>query len=159
MKKTLFYVAVSVLSFGSVLASAQSISTPTVDNAVVERIKTEAFENSHIMDYASWLTDVYGPRLTNTPQLLRAQNYVMGVFNELGLVNVHLHKWGPFGTGWELKRFAVHANSPYAYFPVIAYPKAWSPGYDEMQSGEVVYLDIRTPADYEKYRVNLPVSL
>jgi len=155
MKKTLFYVAVSVLSFGSVLASAQSISTPTVDNAVVERIKTEAFENSHIMDYASWLTDVYGPRLTNTPQLLRAQNYVMGVFNELGLVNVHLHKWGPFGTGWELKRFAVHANSPYAYFPVIAYPKAWSPGYDEMQSGEVVYLDIRTPADYEKYRGKL----
>lgn len=134
---------------------AQSINTPTVDREMVEKIMKEGLENSSIMNYASWLTDVYGPRLTNTPQLLRAQNYTMEVFEEIGLEDVHLHKWGPFGTGWTLKRFAMHANSPYAYFPVLGQPKAWSPGYESMQSGEAIYLKIDSPADYEKYRGKL----
>lgn len=134
---------------------SQSVSVPTFDREMVEKIKKEGLENSSIMNYASWLTDVYGPRLTNTPQLLRAQQYTMEVFEDIGLENVHLHQWGPFGTGWTLKRFAMHANSPYAYFPVLGQPKAWSPGYEHMQSGEAVYLDIQSKEDYEKYRGQL----
>ncbi|MEK6687494.1 MAG: peptidase M28, partial [Gemmatimonadota bacterium] len=38
-----------------------------VDQAAIGRIRAEAFERSQIMDIASWLTDVYGPRLTNSP--------------------------------------------------------------------------------------------
>ncbi len=153
-----FKITTFVLAFviaGFTTLTAQSVHSPTVDSDIVEKIKKEGLENSHIMKYAVWLTDVYGPRLTNSPQLLRAQEYTMGVLNELGLENVHLHKWGPFGRGWELKRFSVHANSPYAYFPIIAYPKAWSPGYTGVHSGEAVYLKIDSPADYDKYRGKL----
>jgi carboxypeptidase Q len=146
-------VAVCLLLSTQALVNAQSL--PFFDAQTVENIKKEGLDNSHLMEYASWLTDVYGPRLTNTPNLMRAQQYTMKVFEEIGLEEIHLHKWGPFGTGWELKRFAFHASSPYAYFPVIAYPKAWSPGYDGLQVGEAVYLNIQTPADYDRYRGTL----
>lgn len=154
MKRVLLS-ALLMLTVGVSGLLSQSIQNPSFDAEMVDRIKTEGLENSHIMNYASWLTDVYGPRLTNTPNLLRAQEYTMQVFEKIGLENIHLHKWGPFGTGWELKRFAFHANSPYAYFPVIGYPKAWSPGYDAPQKGEAVYLDINDSRSFDSYRGKL----
>src|SRR5271170_3328614 len=38
-----------------------------VDLTVVNKIKGEAFQNSQVMDHLFYLTDVYGPRLTNSP--------------------------------------------------------------------------------------------
>ena len=38
-----------------------------VDLAVVHRIKSEALENSKVMDHLFYLADVYGPRLTGSP--------------------------------------------------------------------------------------------
>jgi len=135
--------------------SAQSIESPTVDTEIVEKIIEEGIENSQVMDFASWLTDVYGPRLTNSPQLLNANNYTKERLEELGLENAELHKWGPFGAGWELKRFAMHANTPHGYFPITATPKAWSPGYDEPVKGEVIFLTIEDDEDLESYRGQL----
>ncbi|HEV2690329.1 MAG TPA: hypothetical protein VGV35_17355, partial [Bryobacteraceae bacterium] len=40
-------------------------SDDAVDLSIVHRIKAEAFENSKVMDHEFYLTDVYGPRLTN----------------------------------------------------------------------------------------------
>jgi len=134
---------------------AQSLHNPKADQEVIEQIMTQGLEHSKVMEIASWLTDVYGPRLTNSPQMKRANEFTAKLFEEYGLENVHLHRWGPFGTGWELKKFAMHANSPYAYFPVLAYPKAWSPGYSGPVKGEVVHLRIESPDDYEKYRGKL----
>jgi carboxypeptidase Q len=128
---------------------------PTLDQEMVERIKKEGMENSQIMEYAVMLTDVYGPRLTNSPQMRRATDYTKKVFEQMGLENVHLHEWGPFGVGWELKRFALHATSPYTYFPVLGYPKAWSPGYSRPMTGEVVILKGNSEAELAKYKGKL----
>ena len=38
-----------------------------VDVATIERIKAEAMNHSQVMDIMSWLSDVYGPRLTWSP--------------------------------------------------------------------------------------------
>ena len=40
-----------------------------VDLLAINRIKTEAFENSKVMDHMFYLTDVNGPRLTGSPGL------------------------------------------------------------------------------------------
>ena len=40
-----------------------------VDVATIERIKAEEMNHSQIMDLMSWLSDVYGPRLTWSPNL------------------------------------------------------------------------------------------
>jgi carboxypeptidase Q len=135
--------------------SAQSIYEPSVDHEIVEQIKEQGLHNSQIMAMASWLTDVYGPRLSNSPQLNRAHEWTQTKFREMGLSNVHLHSFGPFGKGWELQRFALHANTPYTYFPVTAYPKAWSPGYDGSVTGDVIYLGIQHINELEQFRGEL----
>ena len=137
------------------ITTAQSVHSPTVDLEIVDKIKAEGIDNSQIMDFASWITDVYGPRLSNSPQLENARAYAKMRFEELGLENANYHRWGPFGMGWELKRFAMHANTPYSYFPITAYPKAWSPGHDAPVTGEVIFLELDSIDDLENYRGQL----
>ncbi len=152
MKKLLLLMTAVALPLA---IQAQSVTNPTVDTEMVERIKEEGLQRSQVMEYAFWLTDVYGPRLTNSPQLDRATDYVMQTMTSLGMANVSRHEWGPFGNGWELKRFALHANTPYAYFPVIGYPKAWSPGFRRAQRGDVVILKGNNLEELQAYKGQL----
>lgn len=62
---------VLVLLAGSCLPAAEK-----VDLAAVNRIRTEAFQRSKVMDHAFYLTDVHGPRLTGSPQLRSAAEWV-----------------------------------------------------------------------------------
>ena len=119
---------------------------------ITDVIKKHGLEESQVMELASWITDVYGPRLTGSPQLDKATEWAIEQLNEWGMQNVHTDEWGPFGRGWELDHFELHANSP-QYWPVIGYPKAWSPSVKG--TGEVVYLDVETEDDFEKYRGKL----
>ncbi len=134
---------------------AQSANEPVVDLSMVERMIEEGKENSQVMELASYLTDVIGQRLTNSSQMYRANEWTAAKMEEFGLENVYQQEWGPFGKGWELKRFALHAHSEHTYFPIIAYPKAWSPGYDDTVRGEVIYLDINEETGFDYYRGRL----
>jgi len=50
------------------LASARPLAAEEkVDLATIHRIKEEAFKHSMVMDHLFYLTDVNGPRLTNSP--------------------------------------------------------------------------------------------
>ena len=115
-------------------------------------IKKHGLENSQVMETASWITDVYGPRLTGSPQLDKATEWAISELMKWGMQNVHLHEWGPFGRGWELTHFEMHAELP-SYWSIIAYPKAWSPPVSG--SGEAIYLDIHDEEDIEDYRGKL----
>ncbi|MDX2130259.1 MAG: M20/M25/M40 family metallo-hydrolase [Chloroherpetonaceae bacterium] len=131
-----------------------------VDTAIVNRIKDEALKRSQVMDIASSLTDVYGPRLTGSPQLMRANEWTKKKFEEWGLQNARLEAWGPFGFGWTLERYALGAtilgekNLRLASFPVISYPKAWS-AEPKAKKGEVVLLEIKSEEDFAKYKGKL----
>lgn len=140
------------------LSFAQQATTaidPVLDEAVVDQIKKEGLENSHVMEYLSWMTDVYGPRLTGSPMLDKANDWAMEQMRALGLTNVHEDDWGPFGRGWTLETFALKAATPHGDFPIVAYPKAWSPGTPGMVSGQVVVIEADTAEDLEKYRGTL----
>lgn len=117
-------------------------------------IKKHGIEKSEVMDLASWITDVYGPRLTGSPQLDKATEWAVGYLNELKMSNVHLDSWGPFGRGWQLDHFEMHCYAP-GYFPVLAYPKAWSPSTNGDVSGEVVYLNASSIDELESYKGKL----
>ncbi len=126
-----------------------------LDTAIVSKIKREGLEQSQVMEILSYLTDVYGPRLTNSPGHRKAADYVVKTLNSWGLQNVHIDQWDEeFGRGWELKRFALHCTGP-VYFPVIAYPKAWTPGVKGTLQAEAVYLNIQKEEDLNKYRGKL----
>ncbi|MGI8566495.1 MAG: peptidase M28, partial [Pyrinomonadaceae bacterium] len=137
-------------------ASPQTASqVPASDkNSPVERIKDESLNRSQVMQTLSYLTDVIGPRLTNSPNMKRANNWTRDKLAEWGLSNSHLEAWGPFGRGWSLERFSASVVAPQA-IPLIAFPKAWSPGTNGPLSGEVVYFDAKDEADLQRFKGKL----
>ena len=44
---------------------------------------------SQVMDHVSWLSDVYGPRLTGSPAIQQASDWAMKKFGEWGLASIH----------------------------------------------------------------------
>lgn len=154
-------IATAVLLFALTLSgwpsSAQQAqqSQPAKDaNDPIARIKDEGMNRSQVMQTLSYLTDVIGPRLTASPGLKRANEWTRDQMKGWGLENAHLEAWGPFGRGWTLKSFSAEVSAPNA-FPLIAYPKAWSPGTKGAITGEVVYLDVKTEKELEKYKGTL----
>src|SRR5438093_1933809 len=129
--------------------------TPARDpNDPIERIKDEGMNRSQVMQTLSYLSDVIGPRLTASPNMKRANEWTRDQLTKWGLQNAHLEAWGPFGRGWSLKRFSAQVVEPQG-IPLIAYPKAWSPGLAAPVTAEVVYIDAKTEADLEKYKGQL----
>ena len=125
-----------------------------VDLSVVHQIKDEAFQNPKVMDTMFQLTDVYGPRLTNSPQFRAAGDWAVKQLKEFGLDNVKLEKWGPFGRGWTYTSYSGYIDDP-EYQPLIGYPLAWTPGTDGPLTAEAVLAPIRTEADLEQYKGKL----
>ncbi|MFN0280106.1 MAG: M20/M25/M40 family metallo-hydrolase [Pyrinomonadaceae bacterium] len=95
----------------------------------IDKIKDEGLNRSQVMQTLSYMTDVIGPRLTASTGAKRANEWTRDTLAKWGMQNAHLESWGPFGRGWTLKRFYATVDGPTA-FPMIAYPKAWSPGTD-----------------------------
>src|SRR5437764_2108486 len=79
---------------------------------IVHRIKMEAFDNSKVMDHLSYLSDMYGPRLTGSPEFHQAADWAMSQLKEYGIVNVHPEKWGPFGRSWSLQNYTLEMITP-----------------------------------------------
>ena len=61
----------------------------------IYKIKDEGFQRSQVMNIMSWLTDVYGPRLTNSPGFRKAGDWAVKEMTSWGLANVKLEPWGP----------------------------------------------------------------
>ena len=118
--------------FAVSLAAALLAMAPTlaaqerVDVATIERIKSEEMNKGQVMDIMSWLSDVYGPRLTWSPNANRARDWAMKEMKGWGLSNVHEEKWDtPVGLGWESEHFSFNAKGEVPFI-VQAVPQAWS---------------------------------
>jgi carboxypeptidase Q len=125
------------------------------DTAVVSKIKKEGMTHSSVMNVLSMLTDVHGPRLTNSSKFFEAADYAKKTLESWGLQNVHSDIWDEnFGRGWELKKFTLQLTSP-TYAPLIAYPKAWSPGIKGNVKASVIFLDVKKEEDLGLYKGKL----
>src|SRR5438093_4415341 len=133
--------------------SAQWAVTEKLDLDAVYKIKDEGLQRSKVMEIESYLTDVYGPRLTGSPNIKEAADWAQKTMKEWGLANVHLEQW-PFGRGWQNQRFVAMAVTPRAY-PLIAYPKAWTPGTNGPVTGDAVMAVIANERDFETFRGKL----
>jgi carboxypeptidase Q len=105
--------------------SVAAMSQESVDLAVVDRIKAEAFDRSAVMEHLRGLTDLDGPRLTGSPGFDEAARWATERLTSYGLSNVHLERWGPFGRSWAVERFSVEMIAP-RYARLAAMPLAWS---------------------------------
>jgi carboxypeptidase Q len=140
-------------ALAALIVALPAAQSDPLDYAALGRIRDEGLARSQVMDHISWLSDVYGPRLTATPGLSHASDWAMKRFNEWGLANVHQERW-KFGKGWSLVRFSAHLVEPQIQ-PLIGYPNTWSPGTKGTVTADVVRADIATEADLVKYRGTL----
>jgi hypothetical protein len=122
-------------------------------DAALGKIKDEGLNHSQVMDIAFHLTDVSGPRLTNSPGYFRAANWAKDELTKMGLVNAALEPWGDFGVGWEQNRCYIAMTSPY-YTSIVAIPRAWTgstPGKKAISS-EVIVINVKDSAElYQNY--------
>src|SRR5687767_254422 len=124
-RRQLFIAGMALLAVSVLLALpvAGQLQQEQIDTSAMEKIREEGLQRSQVMLTASYLTDVFGPRLTNSPNIKAAADWTLKKMTEWGVPKVSLEPWGPFGRGWSNERTYVALTKPYA-FPLIGYPLA-----------------------------------
>lgn len=122
-----------------------------VDLYAIHRIRAEEHAHSKVMETLFYLTDVNGPRLTNSPNYFASAEWAVKQMQELGL-NARTEKWGPFGRSWRVEKYYAAMTAP-QYMPLIGFPLAWSGS--ARGEAEAVIAPIYTDADMEKYKGKL----
>src|SRR5688500_17232743 len=97
------------------------------DKELLERIRKEAMTNSQIMKTMHMLSDVYGPRLTGSPNHKASAEWAVKQMTAWGLSNGHLHAWDFKHPGWLNERLSAHIVAP-VKDSLVAYVLAWTPG-------------------------------
>jgi len=147
---------VAALAAALLLISSATAQEPTgdkVDLDTLAQIKHEAYDNSHVMENLYNISEVYGPRVTNSRNHRAAAEWAMQQMKDWGLKNVHLEPW-PFGYGWQIKKFYGALEAP-AYAPLIGFPLAWTPGTNGPITAEAMWAPIHSKDDFAKYHGKL----
>jgi hypothetical protein len=132
--------AVLALAAALTIVSAPA-AQEKVDTAVQWKIRQEATTNSQIMRTLHFLTDVYGPRLTGSPNAKAAGEWVVKQTTEWGLKNAHQEPWNFGHDGWLNERLSVHVVSP-VKDALVAEALAWTPGTSGAVTAQTVQIEI-----------------
>jgi hypothetical protein len=93
---------------------------------MLSRIRKEAIEHSQIMKTMHMFTDLYGPRLTGSPNHKAAADWAVKQMTTWGLQNAHLEPWDFKHPGWLNERLTAHLISP-VKDPLVCEVLAWTP--------------------------------
>jgi carboxypeptidase Q len=93
---------------------------------MLSRIRKEAMERSQIMKTMHMFTDLYGPRLTGSPNHKAAAEWAVKQMTAWGLENAHLEPWNFKHPGWLNERLTAHLISP-VKDPLVCEVLAWTP--------------------------------
>ncbi len=93
---------------------------------MLTRIRKEAMERSQIMKTMHMFTDVYGPRLTGSPNHKAAAEWAVKQMTAWGLENAHLEPWDFKHPGWLNERLSAHLISP-VKDSLVCEVLAWTP--------------------------------
>ena len=110
-----------ILSLLAVPVAAQNGS-----GDMLSRIRKEAMERSQIMKTMHMFTDLYGPRLTGSPNHKAAADWAVKQMTAWGLENAHLEPWDFKHPGWLNERLTAHLISP-VKDPLVCEVLAWTP--------------------------------
>src|SRR5215471_10828928 len=125
----------SVVLIGQIPLSAQSAADPDIN----KKIRQEEMDHSQIMHTMHFLTDVYGPRLTGSPNHKAAADWAIKQMTSWGLENAHLEPWDFGHPGWVNERASGYIVAPIKdqlTFKVLA----WTPGTNGIVTAPVFQL-------------------
>jgi hypothetical protein len=127
----------------------------TLDLAGIDLIREEGINHSHIMEYASGLFDYVGPRLTGSPDFVRAQEWSLEQLRHMNATNAHLESWGEFGIGWRQIGTSVLMTSP-ATATVLAQATPWCPATAGEITGDVIAVPaLKEEKDFDAWKGKL----
>ena len=138
MRERVWLVAASMVLLGVIVGAQERIDTD-----MNWRIRQEGTTHSHVMTTLHRLTDVYGPRLTGSPNLEAAGRWAVDQMEAWGLTNGHLEPFDFDHPGWSNERLSVHLVSP-ATDALVVEALAWTPGTDGHVRAEVYHLTLPT---------------
>jgi len=154
-------------------------ASETIDYDGINRIKQTGLspESSKVMEIMSYLTDVYGPRLTGSPNVKKAADWAVQTMQSWGLTNVAEEAWTPcpadvaaamangqggggraggtpascgFPRGWANEKFYLAAVAP-QQFPIPGTPTGWTPGTNGLVRGDAVLVVGNTLEDLKAH--------
>ncbi len=137
MRRTsLFLPGVLVLLLSAAVASQERI-----DQDMFWKIRQEGTVNSKILETLHVLTDVYGPRLTGSPNLKAAGEWAVEQMHAWGLKEGRLEPWDFGHAGWTNERLTAHIVSPVSD-ALVAEVLAWTPGTSGVVRGQALQMTL-----------------
>jgi hypothetical protein len=131
--------------------AAPPVATDAGDAGVLARVRAEGLERSQVVETATILSDVFGPRLAGSQAYADAAEWARRTLAGYGLA-ARLEPWGVRrGNRWAVEGHSVELTAPY-YARLVAYPFAWSPPTAGVVRGTPVHVTepLRTAADVER---------
>jgi hypothetical protein len=129
-----------LLVLGLVVAAPDAqVGSERIDQEVNARIRTEGMDNSQIMKTMHYLTDVYGPRLSGSPNYANAAKWAVQQMETWGLRNGRLEPFDFGREGWLNEKASGHILSPVKdnlVFEVLA----WTPSTNGTVTGPAVHI-------------------
>src|SRR6266850_4591501 len=104
--------AIALSLIFSMFALPLLAQTSDRDKDILERIRKHGMEHSQIMKTMHMLADVYGPRLTGSPNHKQAAEWAVKQMSDWGLQNAHLEPWEFGHPGWLNERLTAHMIAP-----------------------------------------------
>ncbi|HVY89468.1 MAG TPA: M20/M25/M40 family metallo-hydrolase [Hyphomonadaceae bacterium] len=146
MNRRSFMTAAAATALASPMLAGRAFGQK-IDYDAITALRTQGLSDktSQVMQTASYLMDVLGPRLTGSPGVRKSAEWVVSKMKEWGLVNAGLEPWpedatggnNGFPTGWQNTKFYLQAVSPLA-FPITGMSLGWTPGTNGVVRGECV---------------------
>lgn len=126
-----------LINSATALAQGQAAAAATNPDAEIQaKIRKEGTENSQVMRTMHFLTDVYGPRLTGSPNHKNAAEWAIKQMASWGFDNTHLEPWDFGHIGWLNERASGHVISPYKE-PLLFETLAWTPSTNGAVTGKI----------------------
>jgi hypothetical protein len=112
-----------------------------IDADVNAKIRQEGMANSQIMRTLHFFTDVYGPRLTGSPNHENAAKWAVKQMTAWGFTNAHLEPWDFGHPGWLNERFSAHIIAPVKDH-LTCEVLAWTPGTNGVVTAQAMQMTL-----------------
>jgi len=136
MNKRVFLTVPALSSLMVLSTLAQSPSLADMN----KRLRDEETNNSKIMWILHEITDVHGPRLTGSPGLRDAQDFMVETMKSWGLANVKLEPWTFNHQGWQNYELSANVLKPFQQ-PLNVRAVSWTPGTKGTVEGPVLVVE------------------
>ena len=117
----------------------RALAGEPIDYQANARIRAEGRDRSQILRTLHFLTDVYGPRLTGSPNHKAAAEWAAKQMTEWGLEGARLEPWDFGRPGWQNERFTGLIVSP-VKDSLVGEVLAWTPGTNGTVAAQAVQI-------------------